>query len=152
MSTPAAATYTGLIPKRPNITGNLDQVFKFDNFLDHLLGSIRGNTITAIGTINPGFLCIQCLYAPQIHYNLSGKPIAFIGNSFNKEGEFSLIEINVTSIHLFPYIKDKATIDSNLTHGDAFPTDLLSFTEWVDFTNPIIGTLIPNFFLTYFGQ
>ena len=43
-------------------------------------------------------------------------------------------------------------MDSNLTHGDEFPVDLLSSTEWADFTNPIVGTHIPNFLLTYFGQ
>jgi hypothetical protein len=120
----------GLIPKKPNITGNLDQVIKFDNFLDCLIGGIRGNTITAVGTINPGSLCIQYLYAPHIHCNLSGKRITFIGNSSNKEGEFSLIKINVTSICLFPYVKNnKATKDSNLTRGDKLPLDLLSSTE-----------------------
>jgi hypothetical protein len=82
--------------------------------LDHLISGIRGNTIVAIGTINPGSLCIQYLDTPQIHYNLSSEPIAFIENSSNKEGEFSLIKINVTSICLFAYIKDKATMDSNL--------------------------------------
>jgi hypothetical protein len=61
------------------------------------------------GTINPGSLCIQYLFAPQIHYDLSGTPIAFIGNSSNKKGEFSMIKINVESIRAFVYIKDKAT-------------------------------------------
>jgi hypothetical protein len=32
------------------------------------------------------------------------------------------------------------------------PTDLLSQTNWKDFEEPIIGTLISNFFITYFGQ
>jgi hypothetical protein len=30
--------------------------------------------------------------------------------------------------------------------------DWLSETDWKDFEDPIIGTLIPNFFITYFGQ
>jgi hypothetical protein len=67
-------------------------------------------------------------------------------------GEFSLIKINVTSIRLFPYIKDKATNDTNLNHGDDMSADLLSKTDWKDFKEPIVGTLIPNFFITYFGQ
>jgi hypothetical protein len=85
-------------PKRNDITGASDQVFKFDNFLDRLTGGIRTNTIAAIGTINPGFLCLQYLFAPQIHYNLSGEPIAFIENSSNKKGKFSMIKINNESI------------------------------------------------------
>jgi hypothetical protein len=67
-------------------------------------------------------------------------------------GEFSLIKIDVTSIRLFPYIKDKVTMDASLNHGDDLPTELLSKTNWKDFEEPIIGTLIPNFFITYFGQ
>ncbi len=67
-------------------------------------------------------------------------------------GEFSLIKINVTSIPLFPYIKDKATMDKSLNHGDDLPAELLSKNDWKDFEEPIVGTLIPNFFVTYFGQ
>jgi hypothetical protein len=67
-------------------------------------------------------------------------------------GEFSLIKIDVTSIRLFPYIKDKATMDVSLNHGDDLPKQSLSKTDWNDFEEPIVGTLIPNFFITYFGQ
>jgi hypothetical protein len=154
MNVSPAPTYTGSIPKRPDITGAPDQVLKFDNFLDCLIGGIlRVNTIAAIGTINLGLLCIQYLYAPQIYYDLSfGQPIAFIGNSSIKEGEFSLIKTNVTSICLFCYVKDEATIDSALTHGDEFSKERLSCTDWADFTDPILDTLVPNFFITYFRQ
>jgi hypothetical protein len=116
--------------------GAPDQVFKFDNFLDCLIGG--ANTISAIGTINPGSLCTQFLYAPQIHFNLAGNPFAFIGNSSNKMGEFSLIKINVMSICLFPYIKDKTTMDASLNHGDDLPVDLLSKTDWKDFENKLL--------------
>jgi hypothetical protein len=67
-------------------------------------------------------------------------------------GEFSLIKIDVTSICLFTYIKDKATMDVSLNHWDDLPKQLLSETDWNDSEEPIIGTLIPNFFITYFGQ
>ena len=85
MNIPVETTFVTSFPKRNDITGALDQVFTFDNFLDHLTGGIRANTIAAIGTINPGSLCLQYLFAPQIHYNLAGAPIAFIGNSSNKK-------------------------------------------------------------------
>jgi hypothetical protein len=139
-------------PKRPNIMGAPDQVFQFNNFLERLIGGIKANTISAIGTINPGSLCTQYLYAPQIHFNLAGEPIAFIGNLSNKMGEFSMIKIDVMSIHLFPYIKDKATMDVSLNHGDNLPKESLSETDWNDFEEPIVGNLIPNFFINYFGQ
>ncbi len=117
-----------------------------------MIGGIKANTISAIGTINPGSLCTQYLYAPQIHFNLANKPIAFIGNLSNKMGEFSLIKIDVTSIRLFLYIKDKATMDVSLIHGDDLPKESLSKTDWDDFKELIVGTLIPNFFITYFGK
>ncbi len=146
-----STTYTASFHKRPDITGAPDQVYQFKNFLEHLIGGIKANTISAIGTINTGSLCTQYLYAPQIHFNLAGEPIAFIGNSSNKMGEFSLIKIDVTSIRLFP-IKEKATMDVSLNHGDDLPKELLSKTDWNDFIEPIFGTLIPNFFIIYFGQ
>jgi hypothetical protein len=132
--------------------GAPNQVFKLNNFLDQLIGGIKANTISAIGIINLGYLCTQFLYAPQIHFNLAGKPIAFIGNSSKKMGKFSLIKIDGMSICLFPYIKDKGTMDDSLNHGDDLPMELLSKTNWKGFEEPIIGTLIPNFFITYFGQ
>jgi hypothetical protein len=94
-----------------------------------LAGGISANMIAAIGTINPGSFCLQYLFAPQIHYNLSGEPIAFIGNSSNKKGEFSMIKINVKSIHAFACIKDKATWTTNLIHGDDIPAEKLINTD-----------------------
>jgi hypothetical protein len=152
MSVTTNTTYVASFSKRPNITGAPNQVFQFNNFLECLIGGIKANTISAIGTINPESLCTQYLYAPQIHFNLAGKPIAFIGNLSNKMGKFSLIKIDITSIRLIPYIKDKATMDVSLNHGDDLPKELLSKANWNDFKKPIIGTLIPNFFITYFGQ
>jgi hypothetical protein len=67
-------------------------------------------------------------------------------------GKFSLIKINVTSIRPFLYIKDKVTMDVSLNHGDDLPKESLSKTDWNNFEEPIIGALIPNFFITYFGQ
>ncbi len=129
MSITANTTYTVSFPKRPDITGAPNQIFKFDNFLDCLIGGIKANAISAIRTINPGSLFCQYLYAPQIHFNLASKPIAFIRNLSNKMGEFSLIKINVTSICLFPYIMDKATMDDSLNHGDDLPKESLSKTN-----------------------
>ncbi len=75
MGVTANTTYMASFPKRPNITGAPNQVFKFDNFLDCLIGGIKANTISAIGTINPGSLYNQFFYAPQIHFNLAGNPL-----------------------------------------------------------------------------
>ena len=79
--------------------------------MDHLIGGIRAGTIAALGTVVPGSLSLQYLYAPQLHCNLSGKPIAIIGNCSNKPGEFTMIKIDVASIRDFPLFKDKTTLD-----------------------------------------
>jgi hypothetical protein len=57
MSVTTDTTYTASFPKRPDITGSPNQVFKFDIFLDCLIGGIKANNISAIGTINLGSLC-----------------------------------------------------------------------------------------------
>ena len=153
MSVDTTTYYTDSYPLRPDITGAPDQVFKFDNFLEHLLGGIKANTISAIGTLNAGSMCLQYLYAPQVHYDLSGTPLAIIGNSSNKKGEFSLIKIDMASFRLFAFVEAKSIIDQNLTHGDEIPTNYLSDTQdWKDFTDPLVGVLLPNFFFLYFGQ
>ena len=64
MNIPTDTTYMTSFPKRNDITGAPDQVFKFDNYLDCLTSGIRANTIAAIGTINPESLCLQSLFAP----------------------------------------------------------------------------------------
>ncbi len=99
MSVTANTTYMASFLKRPEITGAPDQVFKFDNFLNRLIGGIKANTISAIKTINLGSLCTQYLYAPQIHFSLAGKPIALIGNLSNKMGEYSLLHWKLVQQH-----------------------------------------------------
>jgi hypothetical protein len=63
-----------------------------------------------------------------------------------------MIKVNVESIRTFAYIKDKATWTPDLTHGEDIPAEMPVDTDWKDFEDPIVGTLIPNFFIAYFGQ
>jgi hypothetical protein len=130
------------IPKRPNLTGKPDQVFKLANFIDHLIGGIRAETITAIGTVSPGLLNLQYLYAPKLHCNLTGTLIAIIGNCLNKTGKFTLIKIDVAYIRNIPYFKDKTKMDPYLIQGEIIPTNWLMLTEWEKSVDSIIGTLI----------
>ncbi len=76
---------------------------------------------------------------------LTREPIAFIENSSNKMGEFSLIKIDAMSIHLFPYIKDKVTMDNSLNHGDDLLKQSLSETNWNDFKEPLLVLWFPTF-------
>jgi hypothetical protein len=61
MSNITVTSYTASIPKRPDLMGKPDQVFVFTNFMDHLIGGIRAETITALGTVTPGSLSLQYL-------------------------------------------------------------------------------------------
>ena len=63
-----------------------------------------------------------------------------------------MIKINVESIRVFAYIKDKAKWTKDLIHGDDIPAEKLIDTDWKDFEDPIISTLILIFFIAYFGQ
>jgi hypothetical protein len=153
MSIDTTRYYTDSYPQHPDIMGVPDQVFEFDNSLEYLLGDIRANTISTIGTLNAGSMCIQYLYAPQVNYDLSGTPLAIIGNSSNKKGEFSLIKIDMASFRLFAFVDAKSSIDQNLTHGNKIPAKYLSDTQnWKDFTDALIGALLQNFFFLYFEQ
>ncbi len=63
-----------------------------------------------------------------------------------------MVKVNIESICGFAYIKDKATWAPDLPHGEDIHTNKLIDTDWKDCEDPIVGTLIPNFFITYFGQ
>jgi len=43
-------------------------------------------------------------------------------------------------------------MDATFTQGDTIPTDWLAGTIWAESEAPIVGTLVPNFFIVYFGQ
>jgi hypothetical protein len=120
--------------------------------MSYLLGAINAGTIAAIGAVSPVSYTLQFLFAPQIHTDLGGTPIAIIGNSSNTFGEFSCVKIDITSFQLFPVISARDAI-SAFPHGAVpLPLDLLANTDWADAPESIHGALVPNFFFIYFGQ
>jgi hypothetical protein len=91
----------------------------------------------------------------MFHHDLTENPTTIIGNSSNKQGEFSLVKVDIASFRLFPYVVSKHTFDTLLTHGDKLTEELLDDTTNLKSFNvdePIIATLIPNFFVIYYGQ
>jgi hypothetical protein len=69
--------------------------------------------------------------------------------------KFSCVYIKLTDVKYFPYIKSTTTMDTRLKHTKVTPLDLehLKFTkDFKGFTDPLRGTLLPVFFLIYFGQ
>ena len=106
--------FTGLIPKCNNVTGAPNQVFIFaENFTNDkaAVKLVQTKTITALDTVTPGSTVLQYIFDPRIHRNLSGKPATIIGNASNKQGEFSLVKIELASFHQFPYLAPKKNFD-----------------------------------------
>ncbi len=95
MSIPATY-YTKLYPKQGDLTGSLEQAYNLlpAKYFDHILGDIRAGTLAALGTVAPGSYNLSYIYTPQVHTDLSGNFIGFIGNASNKIGEFSCIHIH----------------------------------------------------------
>jgi hypothetical protein len=153
-----ATHYTKLYPKRGDLTGSSDQAYNllFAKYFDHILGGIGAGTIIALGTVAPGCYNLSYIYAPQVHTNLSGNFLGFVGNASNRIGGFSCVHIHKDSFGFFQIIDSKANLDKampghsyNLT---PFTLDLLTNTDLANPLDDIIGALFPNFFILDFGQ
>jgi hypothetical protein len=124
-------------------------------YYNYILGGITAGTIAAIWTLPHESNDFIYLFAPQIHCNLGGKPLGIIGNASNKMGKFSCVYIKLTNLKYFPYIKSMTTMGARLKHTKVTPLDPehLKFTkDFKGFTVPLRGTLLPIFFLIYYGQ
>jgi hypothetical protein len=157
MST-SAPYYTKLYPKQGNLTGSLDQAYNLlpAKYFDHILGGIGAGTIAGLGTVTPGSYNLSYIYAPQVHTDLSGNFIGFVGNASNKIGEFSCIHIHKDAFGLFQIIDYNVNVEEampgHLSTVTPFALDLLTNTEWKNLSDTIIGVLFLNFFIVYFGQ
>jgi hypothetical protein len=58
-----------------------------------------------------------------------------------------MIKVNVKSIHVFAFIKNKATWTPDLTHGEDIPAEKLVDTDWKDFEDPIVVLSFQTFSL-----
>jgi hypothetical protein len=154
--TSTTSYFTKSLPKRRNITGSPDQAFNMNStckgYYNYILRGITAGTIAAIGTLSHESNNFIYLFAPQIHRDLGGKPLGIIGNASNKMSKFSCVYIKLTNLKYFPYIESTTTMDTHLKHTKVTPLDPehLKFTK--DFKGFTRGTLLPVFFLIYFGQ
>jgi hypothetical protein len=91
--------FTKIFPKRADITGSPEQAF-------HMLGDRTPyyNTSPEASPLVPlqplGLLTLGVLYStsthprlPQVHHDLGGDSVGFVGNSSNKIDEFSCVYI-----------------------------------------------------------
>jgi hypothetical protein len=148
MSTPSIH-YTKLYPKRGDLTGSPDQAYNLlpAKYFDHILGGIGAGTITALGTIAPSSYNLSYIYAPQVHTDLSGNFIGFIGNASNKSGEFSCVHIHKDAFGLFQIIDSNVNLDETMPGQSStvipFDSDLLTDTDWKSSSDPVISALFP---------
>jgi hypothetical protein len=145
-------------PKRADITGSPEQAFSMQDshqkYLTCVLGGINAGSIAALGSIATGG-SFQYLYAPQVHHNLGRQPIGIVGTLSNKMGKFSCVYMNLSNFKLFPFVEPTASMSGFLKHNKVTQLStnhLKHTTNWKDMADPIRGTLLPNFFIVYFGQ
>jgi hypothetical protein len=103
MSTPATY-YTKLYPKQDDLTGSSEQDYNLlpAKYFYHILAGIGAGTIAALGTVAPGSYNLSYIYTPQVHTDLSGNFISFVGNASNKIDEFSCIHIHKDAFWTLP--------------------------------------------------
>ncbi len=120
------------------------------------MGGIGAGTIAALGTVAPGSYNLSYIYAPQVHTDLRGNFIGFVGNASNKIGEFSCVHIHKDAFGLFQIIDYNVNVEEAMPGHPStvtpFASDLLTNKEWRNSSDTIIGVLFPNFFIVYFGQ
>jgi len=97
--------------------------------LSHLVGSIKANTIAAVGTLAPGTSIVQYLFAPKIHHDLGGTPKLIVGNASNKLGEFSCVTVPIESLKLFACIAKEKKLDTLLPYLLALEKETLANTD-----------------------
>jgi hypothetical protein len=99
-------------------------------------------------------MTLSYIYTPQIYFNLGGRVKGLDGKSLNKFGVFSCVYIDTKSFSHFSFIAPKASIDAELIQPNVTPfeTTILEDTDWASFNDGLVITVLPNFFIIYFGQ
>ena len=125
--TSISTLYMKLLTKRPDLSGTKVQAFCHkSNFLNYLVGAINAKTVAAIGMVSPGNLLVQYLCGPKVHTDLAGTPLAIVGNTSSKFGEFSLSMIPLSSVKMIISILEKdgdVNLLKLLEHGDDISND-----------------------------
>lgn len=145
-------TFTSSLPRRPDITGSPEQVFRYDNFRTALVSGIENGIIAAIGTIDLGSSCFQYLFNPTVHRRLDGTISAILGNSSNTIGEFSIRKVDMAAFRLFPVVNLRSAFPASVVLGANIPSMLRGDTWMATQEEPVAGCVLPNFFPVYFGQ
>ena len=156
--TSTAAYFTKSFPMQADITGWPKQAYHMQDtrvkYCQYVLGGITAGTIVALGTIASSGT-VQYLYAPHIHHDLGGKPIGIDGTMSNKIGKFICVHVKLSKFILFPFVEAVFSMNVMFKHTNVshfFAKHLEHTTNWKIMADPIRGTLLPVFYIIYFGQ
>ena len=141
---------TKIFPKRADVTGSPEHAF-------HMLGDRTPyyNTSSEASPLVPlGLLTLGVLYStsthprlPQVHHDLGGDPVGFVGISSNKIDKFSCVYIRLSDFKFFPFVEATSTMNELLKHTQVTPfaSEHLTYTrDLKDLTDPVRGTFLPN--------
>jgi hypothetical protein len=79
--------YSESAPKRPDITGSIDQAYSLTSMFDAVVKAINANLIAGImGCQHTGE--IFHLFCLKVHHDTARNPVAIIGNLTNIFGQF----------------------------------------------------------------
>ena len=144
-------SFTMSSAKRPDVTGDPKQAFAYgETVASYMMGAIAAKTLAAFGFVNQSKM-VQYIYAPQVHSDLSGKPLSIVGNASNKAGECCLIALDITSIGMFHSILKKGA-DLDIINSFSLPPELLVGTMYEKGSTQFVFATVPNVHFLYYGQ
>ena len=117
--------YSESVPKRPDITGSVDQAYSLTSMFDAVVKAISANLIAGImGCQHTGE--IFHLFCLKVHHCTAGNPVAIIGNLSNTIGQFMCARITKSEFSLFTVVGKKS--DAPPTHGDTIDPAIMAKT------------------------
>jgi hypothetical protein len=131
MST-SATHYTKLYPKQGNLTSSPYQAYNLlpAKYFNHILRGIGAGTIAALGIVTLGSYNLSYIYAPQVHTDLSGNFIGFVGNASNTITEFSCVHIPKDAFGFFQIIDYNVNVEEAMP-GHSLWREGMATREWV---------------------
>ena len=140
--------YSESVPKRPDITGSIEQAYSLNSMFEEVCKKINADLIAGImGCQHTGELFH--LFCPKVHYDTAGDPVAIIGNLSNTIGSFMCARITKQEFSLFTAVGEKS--DAPPTHGDTIDQVIIAKTEF-DANTEHVAYLIPSYVLIYWGM
>ena len=104
--------FTKSKPKRADVNGSPEQVFKMDDYAEYM-----------IKVINSGNIAVK-IYHPKVERDFQGDPTHIAGCPTNVQGEFSMVSIDIKMLDHFPIIDNKDDLTKSQCAKQPLPQDL----------------------------